>query len=107
MEHLTLSNILLLFCGITIKFLYAVKKQQRQGKPFLIGFFLKDNLIEIALTLVAGFASLIMSDDMIKLLGVQAADGSPFYSAHAFISGIAPLFVIGKIMKLVKINIHE
>jgi hypothetical protein len=107
MEHLTGTNILLLFCGIIIHFLYAVKKQQRLGKQFLIGFFLKDNRVEIALTLIAGFASLIMSDDIIKLLGIQAEDGSPFYSAHAFISGIAPLLIIRKIMKLAKINTNE
>jgi len=104
MEHLTLNNILLLFCGIIIKFLYALEKQRKQNKQFFIGFFFKDNAIEFGLTLVAGFASLIMSDDMIKLLRVQASDGSPFYSAHAFISGIAPMFIISKIIKLVKVN---
>lgn len=107
MEHLTPTNILLLFCGIIVKFLYVVKKQQKRKKQFLIGFFFKDNFIEILLTLIVGFASLIMSDDLIKLLKIQALDGSFFYSAHAFISGIASLFILDKLMKLIKIRLNE
>jgi len=107
MQHLTLVNIVLLFCGILINFLTAVSKTKKQGKPFLLGFFFKDNAIEIITTLVAAFASLIMADDLLKLFHVSADDGSPFYSIHAFVSGIMPMFFISKIMKLYKTKGNE
>lgn len=101
MNHLTLTNILLLFCGFFIKFLYAMQKQKKMKLPFQHGFFFKDNWVSIALTLVAGFASLLMTDDLVKLLHIQAADDSPFYTIHALLSGIVPLFFIEKILKLI------
>lgn len=101
MEHLTLTNILLLFCGFLIKFLYAIQKQKKLNLPFQHGYFFKDNLVSILLTLVAGFASLLMADDLVKLMHMQADDSSPFYTIHALLSGIVPLFFIEKILKLI------
>ena len=107
MNHLTVTNIILLFCGFIIKFLYAVQKQKRQKLPFQIGFFFKDSWVSIALTLVAGFASLLMTDDLVKMLHIQAADDSPFYTIHALLSGIVPLFFIEKILKLIGATPNE
>ena len=102
MQHLTITNIALLFFGILIKFLTTIQAQKKKGQPFLIGFFFKDNIIEILLTLVGAFSSLMMADDLLKLLHVTADDGSPFYTIHAFVSGIMPMFFISKIIKLFK-----
>ncbi len=107
MNHLTITNILLLFCGFFIKFLYALQKQKSMKIPFQMGFFIQDNWISVSLTLVAGFASLLMSDDLVKLLHIQAADNSPFYSIHALLSGIVPLFFIEKILNLIGAKPNE
>lgn len=107
MNHLTLLNITLLFCGFIIKFLYAIQKQKRQKLPFQIGFFFKDSWVSIALTLVAGFASLLMADDIVKMLHIQAEDNAPFYTIHALLSGIVPLFFIEKILKLIGATPNE
>lgn len=102
MTHLTPTNILLLLLGLALNFLYALQKAKKTDKTFSLGFYAKDNWIQVLITLISGFASLIMADDLLKLFHVTADDGSPFYTVHAFVSGILPLFIIDKIMKIYK-----
>ena len=107
MQHLTPTNILLLFLGLLMNLLYAIQKQKKQNKQFLLGFYLKDNWITMLLNIVAAFASLIMVDDLAKLLHIQMDGGSPFYTIHALVSGIIPLVVIEKVIKLFKTKTDE
>ena len=102
MAQLTATNILLLFLGLALNFLYALQKAKKSDKTFSLGFYAKDNWIQIFITLISAFASLVMADDLLKLLHVTADDGSPFYTIHAFVSGILPMLIIDKIMKLYK-----
>lgn len=102
MEHLTVTNVLLLFLGLLLNFLYALQKAKKDDKTFSVGFYIKDNWIAVLITVISAFASLIMADDLLKLFQVNADADSPFYTVHAFISGIIPVFIIEKIMKLYK-----
>ena len=102
MKNLTLINVILLFNGLLIHFIYAILKQKKQDIKFSLGFYIKDNWLQAIATIVCAASSLIMADDIAQLMHIQTADGSPFYSAHAFISGLIPMFFINKIVKLFK-----
>jgi hypothetical protein len=102
MKNLTLINVILLFNGLLIHFIYALLKQKQLDTKFSAGFYIKDNWLQALATIVCAISSLIMADDIAKLLQIQTPDGSAFYSVHAFISGLLPMFFINKIVKLFK-----
>ena len=102
MAHLTVTNIILLFLGLILNILYALQKAKKESKIFSAGFYIKDNWIQVLITIVCAFASLIMADDLLKLFQVSAEPDSPFYTIHAFVSGIIPVFIVEKITKLYK-----
>ena len=102
MAHLTVTNVILLFLGLLLNLLYALQKAKKESKTFSAGFYIKDNWIQVVITIVCAFASLIMADDLLKLFQVNADPESPFYTVHAFISGIIPVYIIEKITKLYK-----
>lgn len=102
MAHLTVTNVLLLFLGLLLNLLYALQKAKKESKTFSAGFYIKDNWIQVCITIISAFASLIMADDLLKLFQVSADSDSPFYTVHAFVSGIIPVFIVEKIMKLYK-----
>lgn len=107
MQNLTPTNIVLLFLGLIFHFCYAVIKAKKQKKDFLLGFYFKDNVFLVIATIVAAFASLLMASDLLKLFHVQADDGSPFFTIHAFVSGIMPMFFVSKLQKLYKAGNDE
>lgn len=100
MEQLTLFNVLLLFCGLLLNATFALQKAKKDDKTFSFGFYIKDNALIIAGTVVAGFACLVLGKPLISLCGVSVPDGSPFFCVHAFISGIIPMYFIEKLKKL-------
>lgn len=107
MQHLTTTNILLLFLGLLMNLLYAVQKQKKLKQQFLFGFYLKDNWITMVLNIIAAFASLIMVDDLANILHIQTDSGSSFYTIHAFISGVLPMVIIEKVIKIFKAKADE
>lgn len=100
MEQLTITNIALLLCGIALKFLFTLLGIKKEKKHFSLGFFIKDNWIVIAITIIGGFASLLMADDLVTYLGVYSTTGAPFFKIHAFLSGFLPMVILSKIQKL-------
>lgn len=100
MEQLTFINVLLLFCGLVLNLIYAIQKAKNDDKAFSFGFYLKDNSLSIVGTIVAGFVCLVLAKPLISLCGVSIPDGSSFFTVHAFISGIIPIYFIEKIKKL-------
>lgn len=104
MNHLTPLNILLLFSGLILKLLYSLKKRKQKGELFSAGYYIKTNWIDMLITIVCSFTSLLMADDIISFLNVKATDGSSFYTFHAFLSGVASTFIIDKILKFVGLD---
>lgn len=102
MNHITILNVLLLFNGLVIHFFYSVLKQKKKDKKFSMGFYIQDNALQTIVTIIAAISSLLMADDIAGLMHIQTVDGSPFYAAHAFISGLLPMFFIDRIMKIIK-----
>lgn len=102
MKNLTIINIILLLNGLIIHFIYAMLKQKKQDIKFSTGFYIKDNWMQAVAIIICAFSSLIMADDIAKIMNIQTPDGSPYYSVHAFISGLLPMYFINKIFKLFK-----
>ncbi|MDO9186929.1 MAG: hypothetical protein Q7W13_13025 [Bacteroidia bacterium] len=102
MKHLTLLNFFLCFNGLVLHFIYSVIKQKKQDLKFSMGFYIQDNILQSIATIIAAISSLLMADDIARILHIITVDGSPFYSVHSFISGLIPMFFINKIMKLFK-----
>lgn len=101
MNHITLFNIVLLLCGFVIHFLYALLKITKMKLPFQVGFYFKDNWIEMLLTIVCGFTLLLIQDDVIKLLHIQADDSSSLPTVYVLLCGIFPMFIFQKLFKLI------
>ena len=99
MKNLTILNVVLLFNGLIIHAIYAIIKQKKQNVKFSLGFYIKDNWLTMLATAIAAFSSLLMADDIAKLIHVHTEEGSPFYAVHSFISGILPMFFITRILK--------
>ena len=99
MNQLTPLNLLLLFCGLVINGLRAAQKAKENDTKFSFKFFVTDNWITIALTMITGFVSLLMAPDLMKALGVSANEDSAFYSIHALISGIIPAYLLDELLK--------
>ncbi|GEM_PF-4180235 len=102
MKHLTLLNFLLCFNGLVIHFIYSVIKQKKQDLKFSMGFYIQDNALQSIVTIIAAISSLIMADDIARIMRIVTIDGAPFYSIHSFISGLLPMFFINKVMKIFK-----
>lgn len=102
MKHLTIINFLLCFNGLVIHFIYSIIKQKKQNLKFSLGFYIQDNALQSVVTTVAAISSLIMSDDIARVMQIVTIDGAPFYSLHSFISGLLPMFFINKVMKIFK-----
>jgi len=86
METLTPINILLLILGLSLQVLVTVKNAVK-SKDFSILYWIKDNWLEIPISLICSFAGLLMAQDIIELLGVKADSGAALYMVHAFICG--------------------
>lgn len=99
---LTPMNIFLLLCGLFIKALYALQKAKKEDRTFSLGYYLKDNWVTMVLTVVTGFVCLVLVKDLITVLGISVVNGSSFYSLHALVCGMTPLFFIEKLIKLYK-----
>ena len=97
--QVTPLNLLLLLCGLVINGLRAAQKAKENDTKFSFKFFVKDNWITIALTMITGFVSLVMAPDVMKSLEVTANEDSAFYSIHALISGIIPAYLLDELIK--------
>ncbi len=84
-----------------LKLLFTLLALKKDKIPFSLGFFIKDNWIVIFITIIGGFSSLLMAEDLVQYLGVQSPSGAAFYKIHAFLSGFLPIVILSKIQKLI------
>lgn len=99
MNQLTPLNILLLLCGLVINGLRAAQKAKENDVKFSFKRFIQENWITIVLTMITGFVSLVMAQDVMKALGVTANEDSAFYTIHALVSGMIPAYILDKLLK--------
>lgn len=102
MNQLTLLNIILLLMGLALHVLLSVQKILKDPvKQFSIPRWVQENWINFAIALIAAGASLLMAEDLVKVLRLAPDSDSPFYSFHAFLSGYMGREMIFKALKVV------
>lgn len=101
MDQLTTTNVLLMILGYLLQVLVTLQKVIKD-KNFSFGFFVKDNWLNVPISLIAGFVGLIFAKDSIELLGVKADDGAPLYMVHAFLCGYAGREIVFRFIDLIK-----
>jgi hypothetical protein len=103
MNQLTPINLILFACGISLHFLIWLMDEKKDNKPVGFLIFLSNNWIKIAINLIAGIALLLMSEDMVKMLGLFHSSSSvPFYQFNSFMCGFMPYLLLMYIQKFVK-----
>jgi|GEM_PF-3896733 len=86
LAHFTPTNIVLVVLGVLIHALILVQ-QRRSASKISIKYWLKNNWVSSVMGLLSAIALLMMADDVISLMGIQAVDGGSFYKIYAFIVG--------------------
>jgi H+/gluconate symporter-like permease len=106
MEQLTLINVIIMILGVTLNILFKLRRVLDKGTPdkFSLKFWIKDNWIVLSITVIGAITSLLMADDLIKMLGVTAEDGAPFFKIHAFLSGFVPHVMIDRMKKFIPLK---
>lgn len=100
MAHITLLSILLAFLGLVLQILITVQKVLKsKTTSFSIIVWIKENWFNTIIGVVCTIVSLLMAGDIIRSMGLTAADGTTFYSFHAFLSGYAGREIIFRTMK--------
>lgn len=104
MEQLTPLNVTLCLLGMIMMILMKLQELKKKGEVISLGFWIKDNWINMGITLISAFASLIFADVIATALETNPAKDAVFYQFHAFISGFASQVMFGKLIKLVPRN---
>lgn len=99
-EQLTTLNIILFILGFLTNILLAAQRAQEAGKGFNFLDWLESSWITALLSLVAGFALLIMGPDIMAALGAAALPhDAMLYKFYAFlICGLSPLITLRSLM---------
>ena len=99
-EQLTLLNIILFILGFLTNILLAAQRAREADKDFKFFDWLEATWITALLSLVSGFALLIMGPDIMKSLDVPLLpQDANLYKFYAFlICGLSPLVVLRVLM---------
>lgn len=101
MEQLTITNIVLALCGLLLH-IGAVYKSAQRKEGFLPAIFFEKNWVSLIMSIVAAVASILMSEEIIELLGFPVGKEAMFFKVHAFISGYMGSSVLSRVFKIFK-----
>ena len=107
MENLTLTNCLLAFLGVLIYVLFQLKTRKKEKKTkFSAKFWLKDNIIDMILSLSATLAILLMADNICHYFGITYGEEGeykePALQIISFCAGLFNQSIIRWLMKAVR-----
>jgi hypothetical protein len=96
---ITLS-ILAIVINAFIKYQASSKK-----KDFSITYWLEKNWLDTLLTILVTGAIYLMTDDLIRILGLSINEEEPFfYKAHAFISAFFAKEILYSFIKIMRVR---
>lgn len=98
MEHLTSFNIMLAVAGIVLHVLMKIQPHLRK-KTFNWSMFVKDNLLTVIMSIIATFVLIVLSEDVLKLLGIEYTEGT--ISLMAFTAGYLNQSLLRNVMKII------
>ena len=88
-DGINLMNGILAFLGMVLFFLIRYRNRKNTKQPFLIGFWLKDNLIELLINLVTSIVLFLMIDSVVYFLQTLISDEVPLDKIAAFLIGFS------------------
>ena len=98
MEHLTSFNILLAVAGIVLHLLMKIQPHIRK-KTFNWGMFVKDTWLTVVMSFIATFVLLVLSDDILILLGIENTEST--IPVMAFTAGYLNQSLLRNVMKII------
>lgn len=88
-EGINLLNGILAFLGMVLFFLIRYRNRKNKNQPFLVGFWLKDNLVELLINIVTSIVLFLMIDSVVHFLQALIADEVPLDKIAAFLIGFS------------------
>ncbi len=101
MEVLSLKYFVLAFLGMMLHVFIKIYERKNQEIPFSFKIFLKDsmNWVRIGIVLSSVFALMLMSSDLMDVLGINLVNGAPAKSIFSFMAGYLNHSLIAHILK--------
>lgn len=99
MTALNLINVFLLVAGLFLH--HGMVIQSKVNSGVYLGTWLQRNGLNVAISVVAGFALLLIGPTMLAFLGVPTPEGADVLKFHAFASGYLGSSLLRRLRKLV------